>query len=49
MNYVRQKHTASVLVNGKVLVVGGTGDTAINTTELYDPVTEKWTSQVLVV
>ncbi|CAF4895451.1 unnamed protein product, partial [Rotaria sp. Silwood1] len=47
MNYERVYHTASVLTNGKVLVTGGTGTdansvTALNTCQLYDPLTGTW-------
>lgn len=36
----RYLHTASVLLNGKVLVVGGyDGSTYLNRAELYDPST----------
>ena len=41
----RNYHTATVLDDGKVLVVGGTGeprDNNINSAELFDPVTETW-------
>ena len=42
----RAGHTATVLGNGKVLVVGGRGtDGAIlSSAELYDPTTNKWTA-----
>ena len=43
MNHPRWKHTASVLSNGKVLVIGGYDRNSINTAELYDPLTETWT------
>ena len=44
----RNRHSASVLSNGKVLVVGGVelgavgGETVIATAELYDPVAKTW-------
>jgi hypothetical protein len=39
----RQEHTATLLPNGKVLVVGGfNGTSALNTAELYDPATHTW-------
>jgi N-acetylneuraminic acid mutarotase len=44
MNHPRWKHAASVLTNGKVLVIGGFYNDAQNSTELYDPSTETWTS-----
>ncbi len=38
MHNVRDRHTASVLTNGKVLVTGGYVDSAyLNSAELYDP------------
>ena len=46
MKYAREWHPASVLTDGKVLVIGGTntdGD-ADGSTELYDPSTGKWTT-----
>ena len=45
MSVSRYWHTASVLANGKVLVVGGetSGTIALNSTELYDPSTSIWT------
>jgi len=45
MNENRIYHTASTLLNGKVLVVGGFNDNGnvSNTAELYDPSTELWT------
>jgi len=51
MNSRRSKHTASLLINGKVLVAGGglggdvfPGLMPINTSEIYDPLTEIWTN-----
>ncbi|CAF5217523.1 unnamed protein product, partial [Rotaria magnacalcarata] len=44
MNIERFYHTASVLTNGKVLVVGGVSSTYLNSSELYDPSTGTWTS-----
>ncbi len=49
MNIARNMHTASVLTNGKMLVVGGLGGNdplksiRLNSTELYDPSTGLWT------
>ena len=40
MNHARQQHTASVLADGKVLVIGGfDGRYSLKSTELYDPST----------
>ena len=46
LNYVRTYHTAVVLTDGKVLVIGGlNGDIGLlNSTELYDPSTDNWTT-----
>ena len=41
MNVARGAHTATLLLNGKVLVVGSHG-TSANTSELYDPATGIW-------
>lgn len=45
MNLARCYHMATLLQDGKVLVVGGVDDKGHNVTsaELYDPATEKWT------
>src|SRR5689334_1673064 len=41
----REGHTATSLPNGKVLVTGGMiGGLAVDSTELYDPATGKWTT-----
>jgi N-acetylneuraminic acid mutarotase len=48
MNYARSGHTATLLPDGRVLVVGGnlstspTSDTYLNSAEIYDPTTSKW-------
>lgn len=44
MQHKRQMHTASVLLNGKVLVTGGQDlqNVQWNTCELYDPVKGQW-------
>ena len=39
LNFARAGHAATLLPNGKVLVVGGSGTTA----EIYDPATGQWT------
>ena len=43
MTYGRAYHTASILSDGKVLVVGGDNGKTLNSSELYDPSTGKWT------
>ncbi len=47
MNGVRSEHTASVLRDGKVLVVGGMKSSSssgtLKSTELYDPSANSWT------
>ncbi|MCL7489434.1 MAG: hypothetical protein M8357_14810 [Desulfobulbaceae bacterium] len=41
----RKYHTATLLLNGRVLVVGGKGLTGtLASAELYDPATNKWSS-----
>jgi hypothetical protein len=45
LNTARSGHTATLLPNGKVLVVGGIGtypQGALDTAELYDPTTATW-------
>lgn len=44
LNNARFNHTATLLPNGKVLVIGGQNDPGISTAELYDPVTGFWTN-----
>src|SRR2546421_6370369 len=41
LNTQRSGHTATLLSNGKVLVVGG-GDGVTTSAELYDPATGTW-------
>ena len=44
LNMARSGHTATLLPNGSVLVVGGVGGSGpLNSTELYDPATQTWT------
>ncbi|NNN07450.1 MAG: hypothetical protein HKL90_16295, partial [Elusimicrobia bacterium] len=46
MNVARASHTATFMPNGKVLVTGGmgSGGTALNSLEVYDPVANSWTT-----
>jgi N-acetylneuraminic acid mutarotase len=44
MNSARYLHTATLLANGKVLVVGGNNGGYLSSAELYDPATGTWTS-----
>ena len=46
MNSARERHTATLLTNGKVLVAGGRPDimSATNGAELYDPASRTWTT-----
>ncbi|MBI1765148.1 MAG: hypothetical protein HYR56_27365, partial [Acidobacteria bacterium] len=45
MSLPRYNHTATLLPNGRVLVVGGQANqTVFNNAELYDPVTGAWTN-----
>ena len=44
MNVKRVGHTATLLDNGKVLVVGGDAVGVTGTAELYDPVSDTWTA-----
>jgi hypothetical protein len=43
MHYARVSHTASLLRDGRVLIVGGRGDRVNAVAELYDPKTESFT------
>jgi hypothetical protein len=44
LTVARELHTATLLKNGSVLVVGGFGGSLpLNSAEVYDPVTETWT------
>jgi N-acetylneuraminic acid mutarotase len=42
LNIPRSGHTATLLANGKVLVVGGWNDNRLNSAELYDPASGTW-------
>ncbi|MCA1600810.1 MAG: hypothetical protein LC776_03875 [Acidobacteria bacterium] len=43
LNTARFSHTATLLRNGQVLVVGGySGEVSLNSSELYDPATGTW-------
>jgi N-acetylneuraminic acid mutarotase len=48
LSTARMDHTATLLPSGKVLVIGGRGSpsttTALESAELYDPATERWTT-----
>jgi hypothetical protein len=44
INNARASHTASVLLNGKVLITGGYNGASLSTSELYDPPTGIWTT-----
>ncbi len=44
LNTARVLHTATLLTNGKVLMVGGISTAAAVTAELYDPATGNWTA-----
>jgi len=45
MTQVRSPHTATLLGDGKLLVVGGYGDeSSVRSAELYDPTTGSWTA-----
>jgi N-acetylneuraminic acid mutarotase len=42
MTAVRNRHTATLLPNGKVLCAGGYNGTSLNSAELYDPTSGTW-------
>ena len=43
LHIARAGHTATLLLDGRVLVTGGCSDIAIlNSVELYDPLTNSW-------
>jgi hypothetical protein len=42
LNVPRELHTATLLKDGKVLIVGGFGEDGLNGAELYDPQNERW-------
>ncbi|CAF0861564.1 unnamed protein product [Adineta steineri] len=45
MSFAREYHTASILINGLVLVAGGFNSRGcLNSTELYHPSTGTWTT-----
>ena len=45
MSFARQSHTASVLLNGTVLVTGGANSASyLSSAELYNPATGVWTT-----
>lgn len=43
MNFSREDHQAIILPDGRVLVAGGVGSSAVRPTEIFDPTTETWT------
>jgi Galactose oxidase, central domain/Kelch motif len=43
MNVARGAHTATLLLDGRVLVVGSRASTSSSSAELYDPATGNWT------
>jgi N-acetylneuraminic acid mutarotase len=45
MNQARRFHTATLLFDGRLLVVGGDTTATLMTSELFDPATGRWTQQ----
>lgn len=45
MNQARRFHTATLLFDGRLLVVGGDTTSSLMTSELFDPATGRWTQQ----
>ncbi len=44
MHHARSAHAATPLLNGKILVTGGFGETAVlMASEIFDPATQQWT------
>ncbi|CAF1454887.1 unnamed protein product [Adineta ricciae] len=43
MNTPRNEHTATLLLNGKVLVTGEDNNSPVVTAQLHDPLTNNWT------
>ena len=43
MLYSRGGHTATLLTDGRIIVVGGGGAIPLNTVEVFDPVFDTWT------
>src|SRR4030095_431518 len=44
MRQFRRQHTATLLLNGKVLVAGGAPFLPAATSEIYDPIATTWTN-----
>jgi hypothetical protein len=42
MKSVRSFHTATLMADGRVLVVGGIANDALKTAEIFDPITDTW-------
>ncbi len=47
MNVARSSHTSAVLADGRIMVIGGTGqvnfaNTTLSSTEIFDPATASW-------